>query len=92
VHELISGAALLWVLSVLPGGLGQLAYSIRDRVLRAVAARRGILVPSLVADKRSVGGSDRSPDEESLLVGALGGAPPSSENGADSESPAKVLT
>jgi branched-chain amino acid transport system permease protein len=101
VHELISGAALLWVLSVLPGGLGQLVYSIRDRVLRVVAARRGILVPSLVADKRSVGGQDRSPDEESLLVGALGGARPNSDGpnsdgpnsvGADSEAPAKVLT
>jgi branched-chain amino acid transport system permease protein len=52
VHLLISGAALLWVLQVLPGGLGQLVYDLRDRLLRVVAARRGIVVPSLVADKR----------------------------------------
>jgi branched-chain amino acid transport system permease protein len=87
VHELISGAALLWVLSVLPGGLGQLVYSIRDRALRAVADRRGLLVPSLVADKRRPGGPDRSPDEEGLLVGALGGARPGANGRGESESP-----
>ncbi|MHB8463313.1 MAG: ABC transporter permease [Acidimicrobiales bacterium] len=52
VHLLISGSALLWVLSLRPGGLGQMVYSIRDSFLRMVANRRGILVPSLVADKR----------------------------------------
>src|SRR5579872_2602949 len=52
VHLLISGAALLWVLQVLPGGIGQLVYDVRDRLLRVVADRRGIVVPSLVADKR----------------------------------------
>ena len=52
-HLAISGAALLWVLQVLPGGFGQVVYDVRDRMLRRVAARRGILVPSLVADKRA---------------------------------------
>lgn len=73
VHEAISGAALLWVLSVVPGGLGQVVYSIRDRILRLVADRRGILVPSLVADRRVTGEADHAEDEESLLLGALGG-------------------
>ena len=62
VHELISGAALLWVLSVVPGGLGQVAYSLRDRVLRAVADRRRLLVPSLVADRRVEGTADHAAD------------------------------
>jgi branched-chain amino acid transport system permease protein len=88
----ISGAALLWVLSVVPGGLGQVLYSLRDRLLRMVADRRGILVPSLVADKRQAGGPDRSPDEEGLLVGALGGNGKQSSNGAEPTEPVKVLT
>ena len=50
--EVIGGAGLLIVLLFYPGGLGQAAQSLRDRFLRAVADRRGILVPSLVADRR----------------------------------------
>jgi len=91
LHEAISGAALLWVLSVVPGGIGQVVYGIRDRLLRLVADRRDILVPSLVADKRETGGPDRSPDEEGLLIGALGGAPPPS-NGSDPDVPVEVLS
>ena len=48
----LTGAGLLVVLYRLPGGFGQLIFSVRDRYLRWVAERRGILVPSLVADKR----------------------------------------
>jgi branched-chain amino acid transport system permease protein len=73
VHEAISGAALLWVLSVVPGGLGQVVYRARDRVLRLVADRRRILVPSLVADRRVTGEAEHAEDEERLLLGALGG-------------------
>ena len=40
------------VLLIVPGGLGQVIYGIRDRLLRWVARRRGIVVPSLVADRR----------------------------------------
>ena len=65
VHLVISGAALLWVLSVLPAGFGQVVYDVRDRILRVVADRRGILVPSLVADKR--GGAVAAEPEEDLL-------------------------
>ncbi len=90
-HEAISGAALLLVLAVVPGGVGQVVYSLRDRLLRVVAERRNILVPSLFADKRDTGGPDRSPDDEGLLIGALGGAPPPS-NGADPDMPVEVLT
>ena len=42
----------LFILLALPGGFGGLVYSIRDSYLRWVAKRRGILVASLVADKR----------------------------------------
>ena len=48
----ISGAGLLVVLYVLPGGFGQLIYSLRDRYLKFVARRRGIHVPSLLEDSR----------------------------------------
>ena len=34
-----------------PGGLAEQCFQIRDNVLRKIAARRGIHVPSLVADR-----------------------------------------
>ena len=66
----LNGAGLLVVLYLLPGGLGQLVFNGRDRVLRRIADRRGILVPSLVADKRTESG-DHAADEVDLLRGAL---------------------
>ena len=71
---IISGAGLLFVLLVLPGGLGQFVVAGRDRVLRLIANRRGIIVPSLVADKRDgapVAGGDHPEDETAVLAGAL---------------------
>ena len=52
VTLLVTGFGLVVVLLVLPGGLGSVLYSVRDRGLRMIAERRGILVPSLVADAR----------------------------------------
>jgi hypothetical protein len=49
---LASGAGILVILLVLPGGLGAGMYRIRDEILRWVAKRRGIIVPSLLADIR----------------------------------------
>jgi branched-chain amino acid transport system permease protein len=49
---LASGAGALFVLLVVPGGLGGLLYRLRDLYLRWVADRREIVVPSLVADVR----------------------------------------
>ncbi len=40
------------VLMLAPGGLAQIVYNTRDTVLRKIADRRGLLVPSLVADRR----------------------------------------
>ena len=45
-----SGIGLIFVLWLLPGGLGSVLYRIRDRWLRGIARRRGLVVPSLIAD------------------------------------------
>jgi branched-chain amino acid transport system permease protein len=50
-----TGVGLLIVLLVVPGGFSQIFYNLRDRILRAVADRRGLIVPSLVADVRAEG-------------------------------------
>jgi branched-chain amino acid transport system permease protein len=68
---LVNGAMLLWVLSLFPGGLGQVLFGLRDRVLRRIANRRGILVPSLVADKRETE-EEQKADQSAMLEGALG--------------------
>ena len=47
---LATGAGMLLVLMLLPGGLGGLIGDVRDNALRWFARRRGIRVPSLVAD------------------------------------------
>jgi len=75
---LITGTSLLAVLLVVPGGLGQVAFNVRDRLLRLVANRRGLLVPSLVADYRHAPehldpDEDHPEDEVDLLAGALTG-------------------
>jgi hypothetical protein len=49
---LSTGVGVLVVLLFLPGGLAELFFTGRDNFLRWVANRHGILVPSLVADKR----------------------------------------
>ena len=50
----VTGFGVLLLLWLFPGGLGQILFALRDRYLRWVAARRQLLVPSLVADKRVV--------------------------------------
>ncbi len=44
---LATGAGLLGLLMVVPGGLGEVVYSLRDRLLRMVADARGLSVPAL---------------------------------------------
>jgi len=75
---IVSGAGLLVVLLVLPGGLGQAAIALRDRALRIVANRRRILVPSLVADKREET-EDKPEDETGVIAGALEDVPPTKD-------------
>jgi branched-chain amino acid transport system permease protein len=66
-----TGFGLLVILLFLPGGLAEGLQWVRDRLLKVVANRRQILVPSLVADKR-VELTDHAPEETSLLEHALG--------------------
>jgi branched-chain amino acid transport system permease protein len=77
VRPLLNGAGLLFVLYLLPGGLGQLVFSARDAYLRGIAESRQILVPSLVADRRTDGSGegDHAANEVDLLRGALASAP-----------------
>jgi branched-chain amino acid transport system permease protein len=52
---LATGVGALVLLYIFPGGLAQTFYGIRDAMLRVVAERKGIVVPSLVADVRTDG-------------------------------------
>ena len=47
-----SAFGVLLILLVIPEGLASVFYTVRDTILRRVADRRGIVVPSLVADVR----------------------------------------
>jgi branched-chain amino acid transport system permease protein len=59
---LASSVGVLLVLLFFPGGLGALAYAGRDAVLRRVAIRRRIWVPSLLPERLLLGASaDRAP-------------------------------
>jgi branched-chain amino acid transport system permease protein len=58
-----SGVGILVLLLFLPEGLGGLVYHLRDRYLRWVAVRRGLVVPSLVADVRVVEAPPEAEDD-----------------------------
>lgn len=51
-QTLASAVGVLLVLMIIPGGLGQVLFRVRDAGLRWIANRRGLIVPSLVADIR----------------------------------------
>ena len=72
---LATGAGLLVLLMFLPGGLGELVFRIRDRLLRVVADRRRMLVPSLIADRREAEPTEAKVHEDvtSLITGGLAG-------------------
>lgn len=65
LRNAVTGVGLLLVLMIVPGGIGQALFAARDNLLRWVANRRGILVPSLVADKRA------GPEEEEEVIDEL---------------------
>jgi branched-chain amino acid transport system permease protein len=79
-----SGIGVMFVLLVIPFGLGGLFFRLRDAWLRWVAGRRGIIVPSLLADRAA--GAEPMPepaaatapvdpaDAKPVLTGS-GGAP-----------------
>ena len=64
VELLSSGLGLLLILVVLPGGLAEGCYRIRDAYLRRVAAKHDIHVPSLIADSLVL--DDEASDAELL--------------------------
>jgi len=66
---LATGAGLLLVLLVFPSGFGGVLADLRDGALRKIATRRGIVVPSLLADVRVEEVVD-APPEETVLVEA----------------------
>jgi branched-chain amino acid transport system permease protein len=66
---LASGAGILLILLVLPGGLGAGMYRVRDEILRWIAKRRGIVVPSLLADIRQETGE--IVEEETVGLGTV---------------------
>jgi ABC-type branched-subunit amino acid transport system ATPase component/ABC-type branched-subunit amino acid transport system permease subunit len=69
---LFTGVGLLIILVILPGGLGELVQRIRDFLLRRIALRRDLLVPSLVADRRvETTHHLHAPEEAGLLEHAL---------------------
>ncbi|HUY64396.1 MAG TPA: ABC transporter permease [Acidimicrobiales bacterium] len=49
---ILAGPGLIITLLQYPAGNAEWGYKLRDRFLRSVAARHGIAVPSLVADRR----------------------------------------
>jgi branched-chain amino acid transport system permease protein len=59
-----SGVGLVIILMFLPGGVGSVVFQARDRLLRALGDRKGIIVPSLIADMAQ-------PAEGSELAGPL---------------------
>ena len=67
---LTTGVGLVIVLLFLPGGFSQLYYDLRDRILARVADRRGIHVPSLVADSRRRAPRPATADARSSPTGA----------------------
>jgi branched-chain amino acid transport system permease protein len=72
VRLVVTGAGLLFILLFLRGGLAQALVHVRDVALRWVAARRDIVVPTLVADVRTpMPEEDHAEDEVDLLEGAL---------------------
>jgi branched-chain amino acid transport system permease protein len=67
---LATGLGVIMFLLAFPGGLGQLLYAARDKVLVRIAARRGIVVSTLTEDRRAETVDEIA--DEAVLVGAAG--------------------
>jgi len=61
-QTLASAVGVLLVLMIIPGGIGQVVFRVRDAGLRWIAHRRGLIVPSLVADARQPDAADVGSD------------------------------
>ena len=49
---LATGLGVVVILMIIPGGLGEVVFRVRDAILRTYASRIGLYVPSLLADRR----------------------------------------
>jgi hypothetical protein len=88
-QALVSAVGVLLVLMIVPGGLSDVVYRVRDAWLRWVATRRDIVVPSLLADSAAdrPGGLSESPlpdPAERHLLAANGRQHPAGEGDGDS--------
>lgn len=83
---LATGFGVLLVLMLLPSGLGGLLFSLRDHGLRWVARRRQLVVPSLLADRRTDATADDVAEHEPGPP-----APPPPPNGKALPAPAVDL-
>jgi hypothetical protein len=61
---------VLLVLMIIPGGIGDVLFRVRDAGLRWIANRRGLVVPSLVADARQPDTTRAEPE----LASSAGGS------------------
>lgn len=70
-----SSFGVLIVLYAFPGGLGSMAYSLRDAILRRIAIRRRLWVPSLMADSTMAAGmANRAPLAPKVAAEGAGAA------------------
>ncbi|NLV56958.1 MAG: ABC transporter permease [Acidimicrobiales bacterium] len=65
-----TGVGLLFALLVFPSGIAGILADLRDGALRKIAARRGLVVPSLLADVRVDDGHADAPPDEDVLAAA----------------------
>jgi len=69
INLLGTGGGVIVVLLLFPGGLGAAAYRVRDNMLRRVATRHRISVPSLAGHDVREGEEDRAPISTHTLAG-----------------------
>jgi branched-chain amino acid transport system permease protein len=79
-QALVSSVGVLLVLMIVPGGLSDIAFRVRDGWLRWVATRRGIIVPSLLADSAV---RPEPQDEAATAAAAAATATPDAEAALD---------
>lgn len=85
-QTLASAVGVLLVLMIIPGGIGDVVYRVRDAALRWVAHHRGLIVPSLVADTRQPGAVAEDPaggGDGGPAVAGTGAASPAAPRGPD---------
>jgi branched-chain amino acid transport system permease protein len=84
---LATGVGLLLVLLVFPSGFGGVLADLRDGALRKIATRRGMVVPSLLADVRVEEVADEPPEETVLAEAAEIAERAEAEAGEDAGTP-----